>query len=467
MTASFVGLRLSDLRGRIDAGFALNALPLEKTARSWPAERLGDLLQLIQYGSSSLASMEPTGTPMLRMNNLQDDGWDLTDLKYVKFSSSELQKYQLVRGDVLINRTNGTRELVGKSQVFKGEGEWVFASYLIRMRFDESRVLPEFVVSYLNSDVGRAQVSANSRQILQTNISASELKELVIPVPPIDVQEALVRGISEGLANRDARTREAAARLDGIGNAFMDLLSVPAPASIQPNIFSVRLSDLASTRFDANSFRPVYAHDSPRFAGETARLDELAEIDPFTGGPQQEMVPYAGLPQCDFLDVRRVVQRPLAEVRSRKVFKKGDLLFARIEPSVFNLKYPWARSSLLNDLDGIYTSTEFYVLRSATETMQAYLFAALRSSFVRAQVAGRTTGSSGRRRIDKSLFASIIVPTPSPEQLEQVSGFVLEALDAFADLTNAASSEWLEAKQTFAKALIGSSDDLLDGAFVV
>src|SRR5438552_2913998 len=37
----------------------------------FPVVSLGTLLTLVQYGSSALASSEPIGVPMLRMNNLQ------------------------------------------------------------------------------------------------------------------------------------------------------------------------------------------------------------------------------------------------------------------------------------------------------------------------------------------------------------------------------------------------------------
>ena len=75
-------------------------------------------------------------------------------------------------GDILINRTN-SKELVGKCGVFQAEGEYVFASYLIRVRVDNSRVLPEYLAYAINSPLGRQQVDALSRQIIgQANINS-------------------------------------------------------------------------------------------------------------------------------------------------------------------------------------------------------------------------------------------------------------------------------------------------------
>ncbi len=44
-------------------------------------EKLKDSLALVQYGSSERATEEPIGIAMLRMINLQNDSWELSDLK--------------------------------------------------------------------------------------------------------------------------------------------------------------------------------------------------------------------------------------------------------------------------------------------------------------------------------------------------------------------------------------------------
>ena len=71
----------------------------------------------MQYGICERATEENVGVPMLRMNNLQADGWDLTDLKYIQLGEEDLERYQLQPGDLLFNRTN-SKELVGKCEVF-------------------------------------------------------------------------------------------------------------------------------------------------------------------------------------------------------------------------------------------------------------------------------------------------------------------------------------------------------------
>src|SRR5436190_20161176 len=102
---------------------------------------------------------------MLRMNNLQADGWLLEDLKYVELTPTEFAAWRLERGDIVFNRTN-SKELVGKCEVFDEDGDWVFASYLMRLRVDSKRAVPEFVTAFLNTRAGRVQIDRESRQII-------------------------------------------------------------------------------------------------------------------------------------------------------------------------------------------------------------------------------------------------------------------------------------------------------------
>src|SRR5689334_4689883 len=54
---------------------------------------------VLQYGCSARATEEPAGYPIIRMNNLQKDGWHLDDLKYVQLTDEQFARWRLERGD--------------------------------------------------------------------------------------------------------------------------------------------------------------------------------------------------------------------------------------------------------------------------------------------------------------------------------------------------------------------------------
>ena len=117
----------------------------------------------------------------------------LDDLQYVDIDDVTLGKFRLQAGDVLFNRTN-SYDLVGKTALFNHPGQFVFASYLVRLRTEPSKLIAEFLNYYLNWDVAQLRMRAlASRGVSQSNINATKLKAFEIPFPPLDEQRSIVR----------------------------------------------------------------------------------------------------------------------------------------------------------------------------------------------------------------------------------------------------------------------------------
>ena len=132
------------------------------------------------------------------MGNIVDGHLDFSNLKYVDLPADERRKYLLCPGDILINRTNSL-ELVGKAAAFDGrDGDWVYASYLVRIQVDTSRVLPEFVTATINSRIGREYVLKTARRAIgMVNMNAREMAGFPISLPSLDVQRKLVERLAE------------------------------------------------------------------------------------------------------------------------------------------------------------------------------------------------------------------------------------------------------------------------------
>lgn len=424
-------------------------------APRYPVKRLGDLVEGVQYGTSARAHSEPHGVPIVRMNNLQDDDWDFSDRKWVSLSQEELNRYRLEPGDLLVNRTN-SKELVGKAGVFREPGEWVFASYLIRMRVDEHGALPEYVALFLSTKAARLQIDRFSRQIIgMANINAAELSELLIPVPPLDVQADFVtRGDQERHKKRH-RLARANELISGLGLEISNILALPTDVQDVGLTYGVRLAELLGGKIDALSNRPVRSaeggYDVPARA-----LGDVAAVDPPSKPPPESadgLVPYIGLPECEASSVREVAWRPSSEVNARRVVQRGDILFARIEPSIFNQKYVLVDEV---DIERAYVSTEFYVCRAkGDEVDQLCLYGLLFTPFVFEQVKGRTTGSSGRRRLDRSLFAALHIPWPERSQRERAAQVVRDSRLHASRLAKVAEEEWQAFKDELETRVLG------------
>lgn len=162
----------------------------------WHLVSIGDVLKTCQYGISDRAD-DNSRYPIFRMMNIEDGVIVENDMKYIDLDDEEFEKYRLVPGDILFNRTNSF-DLVGKVGIYRLSGDHVFASYLIRLRADKSIAHPEYLNFYLNSAFGQAQIRRFiTPGVSQSNINAKNLQQVPFPLPPLEEQLKSVGLLSE------------------------------------------------------------------------------------------------------------------------------------------------------------------------------------------------------------------------------------------------------------------------------
>jgi type I restriction enzyme S subunit len=192
----------------IDGGPTANS-EVGEVPESWTTAPLGDYLVMAQYGTSAKGASAGL-LPSLRMTNQRNGRVVIDDLQYVDLSPDDANRLLLEEGDILFNRTN-SHELVGRTVRFDLAGEYVFASYLVRLRTDGTRLRSAFLNHYMNWPETQARLKTIAqRSVSQSNISAGRLKGFVVPVPPLEVQDRIVTildWIELKLASHRALTR--------------------------------------------------------------------------------------------------------------------------------------------------------------------------------------------------------------------------------------------------------------------
>jgi type I restriction enzyme, S subunit len=159
---------------------------------SWEVCELDSVLKLAQYGLS-VRGLSNGQYPILRMNCQIDGQIHLNDLQYVNLDNDVFEKFKIDDGDILFNRTNSW-ELVGRTAIYHSKEAAVFASYLIRLKFDEEKITPDYLNYFFNMDETQNRLkSLASRGVSQSNISASKLKTFQVPVPALNEQLEVVK----------------------------------------------------------------------------------------------------------------------------------------------------------------------------------------------------------------------------------------------------------------------------------
>ena len=158
--------------------------------KNWPVATVGEVIAAADYGSSTKSSDDGSGTPLIRMGNVDYAGTlNLSDLKYVNLPAEEVEKYRLHEGDILFNRTN-SKELVGKTGLWDDTRDAIAASYFIRVRVQRDKLNPRYFWAFMNSRHMKRVLFETARGAIgQANINSKELKAFKLALPPLTLQQ--------------------------------------------------------------------------------------------------------------------------------------------------------------------------------------------------------------------------------------------------------------------------------------
>jgi type I restriction enzyme S subunit len=159
---------------------------------------LGSICEGVEYGTSS-KSIDEGKVPVLRMGNIQNGKLDWSDLKYTS-DDEEIIKYKLNKNDVLFNRTNSP-EHVGKTAIYKGDRDAIFAGYLIRINYDRNTINGDYLNYFLNSHTAKIHGNkVKSFGVNQSNINGTKLKGYPFPKTSLRHQLRIVEEIESRLS---------------------------------------------------------------------------------------------------------------------------------------------------------------------------------------------------------------------------------------------------------------------------
>jgi type I restriction enzyme S subunit len=178
----------------------------------------------------------PNMRPYLRVANVFEDRIDASDLKHMHWPGDTFERFRLHPGDVLLNEGQ-TPELLGRPALYRGIPSGVaFTNSLLRFRVGDG-VLPEFALLVFRRHMHAGRFKRESR--ITTNIahlSATRLKPVEFPIPPVEEQARIVAAAGERLDAVETLREE----LRGL-----DSHTVALRRSLLAAAFSGRLTDFA------------------------------------------------------------------------------------------------------------------------------------------------------------------------------------------------------------------------------
>ena len=253
--------------------------------KGWRWVRLGDVAHKPQYGYTASAVSDPVGPKFLRITDITSGQIDWDKVPYCKCDSRSLNRYLLRPGDVLFARSGSVGATILIKEVPQ---EAVFASYLIRVRFQDE-VLPEYADWVLKSPFCQKQLVPQGAA--QKNINAQLITRILFPLPSLGEQRRIVAQI-EALMERIRETkrlreeaRQDAERLwqSVLAQAF------PRPGSDLPEGWRwVRLGEMCETKMGGTPSTKVTEYwDPPEIVWITPEDLEKSELNRISSSRRQ------------------------------------------------------------------------------------------------------------------------------------------------------------------------------------
>ena len=196
----------------------------------WQWTRLDDVAFSMRYGTSKKCEYSSQGTPVLRIPNVSGGRITLDDIKFGPLSAAEISDLSLREGDLILIRSNGSLDIVGRAAVVIGDAEGMsFAGYLVRLRTDTEIIDPSYIWLAMNSTEIRDQIESPIRSTVGLkNINLKEFGALTFRLPPLNEQHQIVSKVDELMTLCD-RLEASLATGDDTRRRLLDALLHEAP----------------------------------------------------------------------------------------------------------------------------------------------------------------------------------------------------------------------------------------------
>jgi len=168
----------------------------------WRWTNIDGIALSMRYGTSTKCEYAASGVPVLRIPNVSGGFVTLDDIKFGPLTEGEIRDLALNTGDLLMIRSNGSLDIVGRSAVVTPQANGMaFAGYLVRLRLSLANIKPEYVWLALNSTDVRDQIERPIRSAVGLkNVNLTEFGALAFPLPPVAEQHRIVAKVDALMA---------------------------------------------------------------------------------------------------------------------------------------------------------------------------------------------------------------------------------------------------------------------------
>jgi len=409
-----------ELEERLDAQFYQpQYLELEHSLRHcpYPVQRLRDLaLQIVDGPFGSQLKVEeyaPSGIPLVRVSDVRTGALVDDGLVFITpEKQQQLKRSQVLPGDVILTKAGS----LGYSAVFPNRWpEGNITSHSVGIRCKET-TRNWYLSFYLRSEFGNRQIYRWGSKSTRPELNTGEVGQILVVVPPLDVQDAIVAKMGAAYQRKRELEAEAKLLLASVDGHVLDQVGRDWGADPQ-----------ATEKSPGPAFFTAWRHDVSRF--DPKRYQWQSEIEDTKGLRHLGELLIRRREKVDrneygFDDLQLLTLHFDGTVEPRDIPSwrtdiKGTLYFAHPGDIVYSkIDARNGAIGLVSDKLGKVAVTSEYPTYQVKEDiiLPTYLKLVLRCSRFTALLKALASGHSGRKRIYPETVEDIYIPVPRIEK---------------------------------------------------
>ena len=192
--------------------------------------RLGDVFPLVRNGASIKQTDGAAGIPITRIETISNREIDRNKFGYADIiDDSKYKDYILQDGDILMSHINSEKHL-GKVALYKKQGneQIIHGMNLLMLRANPSVLFPPFAIYFFETSAFLLQIKKiTKKSVNQASFTVKSLKEVEIPLPPIDEQRTIA-AVLDKVSGLIAKRRQQLDKLDElVKSRFIEMFGDP------------------------------------------------------------------------------------------------------------------------------------------------------------------------------------------------------------------------------------------------
>lgn len=170
----------------------------------WEMKSLGDVFLSICNGVSIKQGEKiGSGLPITRIETISDNSFNRMRMGYAGIKNAKAYtNYILKSGDILMSHINSTKHL-GKTAIYEKQDDEIIihGMNLLRLQVNPRELQSKYANYYFNSPNFKTQLpNITKDSVNQSSFTVTALKKLLIPIPPLPIQQKIADALDKASA---------------------------------------------------------------------------------------------------------------------------------------------------------------------------------------------------------------------------------------------------------------------------